>query len=47
MSGHSRNKQGKYIVRMPFNKKMTQSFAMEHRMRKNPEFAIKYKVFMN
>lgn len=57
MNGHSRNSQGRYVVRMPFNnqiekigksKKMAlhQFFAMEHRMRKNPDFATKYKLFM-
>lgn len=57
-SQHSRDKFGKYVVRLPFNdqirklgrsKKMAlhQFFAMENRMKKNKEFAEKYKIFMS
>lgn len=55
---HSRDSHGRYIVRMPFNtqvkllgksKQMAirQFFAMENRMKKNQEFAEKYKLFMS
>lgn len=55
---HKRDKSGRYIVRMPFNSKikelgkskrmaMQQFFAMENRMRKNKEFADKYRLFMS
>lgn len=55
---HSRDKFGRYIVRIPFDsqikllgksKKMAlrQFFAMESRMKKNEEFATKYKLFMS
>lgn len=54
---HSRDRFGRYIVRMPFNDKikklgksrklaLKQFFGMETRMRKNPDFAEKYKAFM-
>lgn len=57
-SQHTRTKDGKYIVRIPFNdkigklgrsKKMAikQFFATESRMRKNTEFAEKYRLFMS
>lgn len=54
---HERDQYGRYIVKIPFNdkiielgrsKKMAihQFFAMEKRMKKNKEFADKYKLFM-
>lgn len=54
---HSRNKHGRCIVRIPFNDKLTQLgkskmmtlrqfYAMENRMKKNPDFASKYRIFM-
>lgn len=54
---HSRDSKGRYIVRIPFNQKikelgasrkmaMHQFFAMEGRMKRNAEFATKYKAFM-
>lgn len=57
VQGHSRDKTGRYIVRIPFNDKINhlgkskkmalhQFFAMEGRMRRNPEFAAKYRIFM-
>lgn len=58
MERHTRDKAGRYIIRIPFNnqvkllgksKKMAlhQFFAMESRMKKNAEFGIKYKLFMS
>lgn len=55
---HTRNQSGRYIVRIPFNEKITklgkskkmalhQFFAMEGKMKKNSEFATKYKLFMS
>lgn len=55
---HSRDKFGKYVLRIPFNdliyklgksKNMAvrQFLAMENKMRKNPEFAEKYRIFMS
>lgn len=56
---HSRDKFGRYIVRIPFNESklkmlgkskrmaLQQFFAMEKRMRKDEEFATKYKIFMS
>lgn len=55
---YKRGKNGRYIVRMPFNdhigklgntKRMAlhQFFAMEGKMRRNKEFAEKYKLFMS
>lgn len=56
---HRRDKNGRYIVRLPFkenkvkmlgkSKKMAlhQFFAMEKRMKRNAEFAAKYKTFMS
>lgn len=57
MEGHSRTRSGRYVVRMPFNCKikmlgkskklaLQQFFAMENRMKRNNEFAAKYKLFM-
>lgn len=54
---HSRDQYGRYIVRMPFNEKIRtlgkskrmairQFLAMENRMKKNPDFAMKYRIFM-
>lgn len=55
---HQRTKGGRYVVRIPFNDKLktlgksrkqalSQFFAMENKMRKTPEFAEKYKLFMS
>lgn len=55
---HSREPGGRYIVRIPFNDKLKdlgkskkmalhQFFAMEGRMKRNKEFADKYKMFMS
>lgn len=54
---HSRDPTGRYIVQIPFNDRIRelgksknmalhQFFAMEGRMKKNAEFASKYKIFM-
>lgn len=54
---HRRDKQGRYIVRLPFNDKIgklgkskraaiNQFFAMERKMARNAEFAQKYREFM-
>lgn len=58
LKGHSRDKFGRYTVRMPFNEQiknlgkskrmaMHQFFAMENRMKKHKEFATQYKTFMS
>ncbi|XP_031639210.1 uncharacterized protein LOC116351270 [Contarinia nasturtii] len=58
INGHSRDKTGRYIVRMPFNEKIQklgyskksalhQFFKMEYRMKRNPEFGDKYRLFMS
>lgn len=56
---HSSDKYERYIVRIPFNKEkikmfgksrrmaLQQFYSMEKRMKKNSEFASKYKVFMS
>lgn len=55
---HTRDSTGRYIVKMPFNDQITslgrskqmalkQFFAMEGRMKRNAEFAEKYKLFMS
>lgn len=55
---HLRDKTGRYVVRIPFNDKihklgkskrmaLHQFFAMENKMKKNREFAEKYKLFMS
>lgn len=55
--GHSRTKEGRYIVRLPFttlveklgkSKKLAlqQFFAMEGRIRRNKDFGDKYRLFM-
>ncbi|XP_031637878.1 uncharacterized protein LOC116350268, partial [Contarinia nasturtii] len=57
ISGHSRDKTGRYIVRMPFNEKIEklghskksalhQFFKMEYKMKRNTEFGDKYRLFM-
>lgn len=54
---HTREKHGRYVLRMPFNKlipklgkskrsALHQFFAMENKMRGNAEFAEEYKLFM-
>lgn len=54
---HRRDQHGRYIVHIPFNDQlsklgrskkmaMNQFFAMERKMKKNPDFAERYKLFM-
>lgn len=54
---HTRDHKGRYIVRLPLNDNITklgkskksalhQFFAMEGRMKRNPQFAEKYRAFM-
>lgn len=55
---HTRDKNGRYIVRIPFNDKihtlgksktmaLRQFFTMEGRMKRNPDFASKYRTFIS
>lgn len=55
---HTRDHTGRYIVRIPFNEKIKelgksrkmalhQFFAMERKMKRNDEFANKYRIFMS
>lgn len=55
---HSRDNIGRYIIRIPFNDKLRmlgkskkmalhQFFSMEGRMKRNPDFAAKYRMFMS
>lgn len=55
---HTRNQFGRYVVKIPFTDQLKllgnskhiarkQFLAMERRMKQNPEFASKYKLFMS
>lgn len=58
MKTHQRDKNGRYMVKLPFNEKiqnlgksknlaLKQFFAIEAKIKKNTEFGNQYKIFMN